>query len=140
MSHRFDFAQICLKGSFDQAFAVAGYAGIGNKSAWRQQGIQFLQHRPGSLYRVSLVTAVKRVQQIFILIDQRRLCCRRTGVNTEKSLFLRLANVLSLYLVLIVSCHKRIVIVFIFKQRFDVLGLSHQRRIAVVQPIHNRAK
>ena len=129
MRHGLDLAEIRFERRLDQAFAVPGNAGIGDERRLRHLPVQFAQHRHGGVDRITFIAAVERIQQVFLVVDQRRLGGRRTRVDAEEQLALRLCELLALDLVFVVARDKTGVVRFIFEQRLDVFGVVHHVRV-----------
>ena len=73
MRHRLDNPVVRVKAGLNQPFSVSGYGCIGDIARSRQLLVELRQQLLGRLQRVSLVVAVKREHELFVLIDQRGL-------------------------------------------------------------------
>ena len=81
MRHRLDNPVVRVKAGLDQPFSVSGYGCIGDIARSRQLLVELRQQLLGRLQRVSLVVAVKREHELFVLVDQRGFGRGRTGID-----------------------------------------------------------
>ena len=81
MRHRLDNPVVRIKTGLDQPLPVSGYGRIGDIARSRQLLVELRQQLLGRLQRVSLVVAVKRIDELFVLVNQCGLGRGRTGVD-----------------------------------------------------------
>ena len=83
MGNRFDFAKIEVQRFFEQGFAVAGNAGLGDEGALRKAGVDVGDNLFSSCQRTSFIILIVRIEDFHVFAQDDGFDGGRTGVDAE---------------------------------------------------------
>ena len=134
MRHRLYFAIISSDSSFYEAFTITRNRYFLYISAFRYLWVKLAQHHKRRIDRLAVVTAVKRIKQIFFTVYKRSLCRRRACIYAEIKFTGSFCKRLSVYPVRIVSFSKLRIVFLILKKRFQMLRFREHIRLCLFYP------
>ena len=137
VGHGLNLSHVRPEAGLDQPFAVSCDTGIGNIRPLRQLLVQVDQNLTHHFRRIALIAAILFKQQTPVAVHQRRLRCGGTGVNPQEGHPSRFPDILPLHLILIVTSHKPLILLFRPEQRFHVLRVRKQGLIRMGDAVQN---
>ncbi len=125
--HCLDLTGISTQTRQEQAFAIAGHGGVTQLAPFRDDRVEFLQHRARRSEHVTAVLPVHGVEQLTVLTHERSLHGRGASVDTDVHATTVVGDVTFRYDLLLMACHELLVLLGRGEERIEPLDFGALR-------------